>query len=159
MRSLWQRPGTSHQSRIHPALTSFADECHRMLAHLIAYVGALALLASGSIHLWDHLLSDELPSIVEQSTAAWRATGRSNPACAGSALDFPDKTGSYEVFRRSSGGGKDMIRWAAGVGKHRAVGLEAPAEPKRINCTAAPAVATSADWLISAANPSLRGAL
>src|SRR5215213_8216947 len=159
MRSLWQRPGTSHQSRIHPALTSFADECHRMLAHLIAYVGALALLASGSIHLWDHLLSDELPSIVEQSTAAWRATGRSNPACAVSALDFPEKTGSYEAFRRSSGGGKDMIRRAPGEGKHRAVGLEAPEEPKRINCAAGPAIATSADWLISAANPSLRGAL
>ena len=101
-----------------------------MLAHLIAYVGALALLASGSIHLWDHLLSDELPSIVEQSTAAWRATGRSNPACAVSALDFPEKTGSYEAFRRSSGGGKDMIRWAAGAGKHRAVGWKRQPNPR-----------------------------
>ena len=44
-----------HSDRIHPALTSFADECCGMLARLIAYVGALALLAIVGIHLWDQL--------------------------------------------------------------------------------------------------------
>src|ERR1700704_3284392 len=41
--------------RIHPALTSFADECCAMLARLIAYLGVLALLAMAGIHFWDQL--------------------------------------------------------------------------------------------------------
>jgi hypothetical protein len=32
-----------------------ADECCGMLAHLVAYVGALALPAIVGIHLWDEL--------------------------------------------------------------------------------------------------------
>ena len=56
MRSFWAiRAYPSYQARIHPALTSFADECCGMLARLIAYVGALALLAIVGIHLWDQL--------------------------------------------------------------------------------------------------------
>jgi hypothetical protein len=43
------RPG------IRAAPTSFADECCGTLAHLIAHVGALALLAIVSLHLWDEL--------------------------------------------------------------------------------------------------------
>ena len=35
-----------------PALTSFADERCGTLARLLAYVGALALLAIVGIHLW-----------------------------------------------------------------------------------------------------------
>jgi hypothetical protein len=35
------------------ALYSFADECCGTLARLVAYVGALALLAIVAVHLWD----------------------------------------------------------------------------------------------------------
>jgi|SRR5665213_2278037 len=49
------RANPTYSTRIHPALTSFADECFGMLARLIAYVGALALLAIIGIHLWDQL--------------------------------------------------------------------------------------------------------
>ena len=38
-------------TRIHPPLTSFADECCGTLARLLAYVGVLALLAIVGIHL------------------------------------------------------------------------------------------------------------
>ena len=46
MRSFWaNRAHPSYQTRIHPALTSFADECCATLARLLAYVGTLALVA------------------------------------------------------------------------------------------------------------------
>jgi hypothetical protein len=44
-----------YHARIHPALTSFADECCATLARLMAYVGALALLGIVGLHLWDEL--------------------------------------------------------------------------------------------------------
>ena len=56
MRSFLATPANSYYpTRIHPALTSFADECCGMLARLVAYVGTLALLAIVGIHLWDQL--------------------------------------------------------------------------------------------------------
>ena len=56
MRSFWPTPANpDYPTRIHPALTSFADECCGTLARLVAYVGALALLAIVGIHLWDEL--------------------------------------------------------------------------------------------------------
>jgi hypothetical protein len=42
-------------SRIYPILKSFADAVCGTLARLIAYVGTLALLGIGGIHLWDQL--------------------------------------------------------------------------------------------------------
>ena len=49
------RANPSYTTAIHPALTSFADECCGTLARLIVYVGTLALLAIVGIHLWDQL--------------------------------------------------------------------------------------------------------
>jgi hypothetical protein len=48
-------PSPHDSTRIHPALTSFADEYCGTLARLHAYVGVLALLAIVGIHLWDEL--------------------------------------------------------------------------------------------------------
>jgi hypothetical protein len=45
----------SYPTRIDPAQTSIADETCGTLAHLIAYVAALALLVILGIHLWDQL--------------------------------------------------------------------------------------------------------
>jgi hypothetical protein len=115
MQSLLASPASPHYpNRIHPALTSFADECCGMLARLIAYVGTLALLAIVGVHLWDRL-----PDIAEAVPAAqpgWSAGSRSHPAFAVSQPDSADKTESYEILRHPGGGRKDVLRWGpAGV--------------------------------------------
>jgi len=100
-----------YPTKIHPALTSFADECCGMLARLIAYVGALALLAIVGIHLWDQLPVIADPEPVAK--AGWSVASRSHPAFAVSQLDSSDKTEAYEILRHPEGGRKDVFRWAA----------------------------------------------
>ena len=108
---LASRANSYYPNRIHPALTSFADECCGMLARLIAYVGTLALLAIVGVHLWDQLpdMADAEPS----AKAGWSVASRANPAFAVSQLDLSDKTKSYEILRHPEGGRKDVFRWAA----------------------------------------------
>jgi hypothetical protein len=96
-------------TRIHPALTSFADECCGMLARLIAYVGALALLAIVGIHLWDQLPVDEAAE--PGAKADWSVASRAYPAFAVSQFDLPEKSKTYEIFRHPEGGRKDVFRW------------------------------------------------
>ncbi|QWG18630.1 hypothetical protein KMZ68_01640 [Bradyrhizobium sediminis] len=103
------RTGSHYPSRIHPALTSFADECCGMLARLVAYVGALALLAILGAHLWDQL--PEIADAEPAPEAGWSEASRSHPAFAISKLDSLDKTVSYEVLRHPEGGRKDILRW------------------------------------------------
>ena len=103
-----------YPNRIHPALTSFADECCGMLARLIAYVGTLALLAIVGVHLWDRL--PEIADAEPAAQAGWSVASRSHPAFAVSQLDSSDKTESYEILRHPGGGRKDVFRWGpAGV--------------------------------------------
>src|SRR5580698_5301365 len=99
-----------HPAGIHPALTSFADECCGTLARLIAYVGTLVLLAIAGFHLWDLLPAAEA---VGPSAKAWSLAARSYPAFAVSQFDFPGKTETYEILRHPEGGRKDVFRWAA----------------------------------------------
>ena len=98
-----------YPNRIHPALTSFADECFGMLARLMAYVGTLALLAIVGVHLWDRLpeIADTEPS----APAGWSVAARLHPAFAVSQVDSSDKTESYEILRHPGGGRKDVFRW------------------------------------------------
>jgi hypothetical protein len=113
MRSNWAiRANPSYPNRIYPALTSFADECCGTLARLIAYVGALALLAIFGVHLWDELPVDEAPE--PSARAGWSVAGRSYAAFAISQFDLPEKTETYEIFRHPEGGRKDVFRWARG---------------------------------------------
>jgi hypothetical protein len=103
-----------YPNRIHPALTSFADECCGTLARLIAYVGMLALLAILGVHLWDRLpdIADAEPAV----PAGWSLASRLPPAFAVTPLDPSDKTESYEVLRHPGGGRKDVLRWGpAGI--------------------------------------------
>jgi len=100
-----------HPAGIHPALTSFADECCGLLAHLIAYVGALALLAIVGLHFWDLLPAGE--AAAEPTAKVWSLATRSYPAFAVSQFDLPGKTETYEIFRHPGGGRKDVFRWAA----------------------------------------------
>ncbi len=96
---------------IHPALTGFANECCGTLARLIAYVGALALLAIVGIQLSDQLLAEV--AVESAPKANWSMAARSDPAFAVRQLDFVEKTGAYEIFRHPEGGRKDILRWAA----------------------------------------------
>jgi hypothetical protein len=113
MRSFWATRANpqfqSYSTWIHPALTSFADECCATLARLLAYVGALALLAIVGIHLWD-----QLPDVTLEPAAriGWGVATRSYPAFAISQPEFVGKTDTYEILRHPLGGRKDIIRWA-----------------------------------------------
>lgn len=110
MRSFWAvRGNPDFPTRIHPALTSFADECCGMLARLIAYVGALALLAIVGIHLWDQLPVAEAAE--PAARADWSVASRAYPAFTVSQLDLSEKTKTYEIFRHPDGGRKDVFRW------------------------------------------------
>jgi hypothetical protein len=101
-------PGTA---QIHPALRSFADECTGVLARLIAYVGALALLAIIGISLWDELPVRGIGDPAAKS--AWSVPARAYPAFAVSQFDLSGKTETYEILRHPAGGRKDVFRWAA----------------------------------------------
>jgi hypothetical protein len=97
--------------QVHPALRSFADECTGVLARLIAYVGALALIAIVGLGLWG-----ELPLRHSGNPAAkpvWSVAARAYPAFAVSQFDLPGKTETYEILRNPGGGRKDVFRWAA----------------------------------------------
>jgi hypothetical protein len=105
------RANPSYSTHIHPALTSFADECCGTLARLLAYVGVLALLGILGIHLWDQLPFGETSD--PAAKADWSMALRSHPAFAVSQFDLPVKTEAYEIFRHPEGGRKDVFRWAA----------------------------------------------
>jgi hypothetical protein len=79
MRSFWGTGADSHYAtRIHPALSNFANECCGTLARLIAYVGALALVAILGSHFWDDLRLGLAE--VQTVKADWRVATRSYPA-------------------------------------------------------------------------------
>jgi hypothetical protein len=96
--------------RIHPALTSFADECCATLARLIAYVGALALFAIVGLNFWDRLQLDTIAA-EPADQPGFTLAARSRPAFAVSSLDPPEKSESYEIFRHPGGGRKDIFHW------------------------------------------------
>jgi hypothetical protein len=100
-----------HPAGFHPALHRFADECTGVLARLIAYVGALALIAIIGVSLWDELRRRDLSDPAAKS--AWSVAARAYPAFAVSQFDLPGKTEAYEVLRHPDGGRKDVFRWAA----------------------------------------------
>jgi hypothetical protein len=100
-----------YPARIHPALRSFADESSGVLARLIAYVGALALIAIVGVSLWDELPLKGGGDPAARS--AWSVAPRAYPAFAVSQFDLPGKTEAYEILRHPDGGRKDVFRWAA----------------------------------------------
>src|SRR3979490_2140707 len=116
MRSFRANPANSYYpTRIHPALSSFADECCGMLARLVAYVGTLALLAIVGVHLWDQLPARKAAEASAQ--VGWSVATRPHPAFAISQFDLAEKTETYEILRHPGGGRKDILRWAAADGK------------------------------------------
>jgi hypothetical protein len=124
MRSFWTTPtNPCYKTSIHPALTSFADECTGTLARLVAYVGALGLLAMLGLNLWD-----ELPAAATTEPApkaGWSRASRSHPAFAVTPLDSQSKTETYEIFRHPEGGRKDVLHWTAqGTAQDEKLGAE-----------------------------------
>jgi hypothetical protein len=104
-------PTLDFPAKIHPALRSFVDECCGTLARLVVYVGTLALLAIGGVHLWDQLPAGA--AVEPSEKAGWSLATRSYPAFAVSQFDLPGKTEAYEIFRHPEGGRKDIFRWAS----------------------------------------------
>jgi hypothetical protein len=122
MQSFWATRTTPYYpTRIHSALTSFADECCGTLARLIAYVGTLALLAIVGIYLWDQLPADE--AIEPSAKAGWNVAHQSYPAFTVSQFNLPEKTKTYEILRHPDGGRRDIFRWA-GQGQRPIAELE-----------------------------------
>jgi hypothetical protein len=112
MRSFSPAAANSHYTiRIHPALTSFANEVCATLARLVAYVGTLALLGILGVHFWD--LWEAAGGAAEPPVkASWSEASRSHPAFAVSSLDPSEKTETYIILRHPEGGRKDIFRWA-----------------------------------------------
>ena len=98
-----------HYSNIHPALTSFADECCATLARLIVYVGALFLFGIVGLHVWDQLQLDMATEPADQPGFALAM--RSRPAFAVSSLEPIEKSEVYDIFRHPAGGRKDIFHW------------------------------------------------
>jgi hypothetical protein len=97
--------------RIHPALTSFVDECCGTLARLIAYVGALALFSIAGTHVWDQLRLGTGSEPTDQP--GFTLAQRSRPAFAVSSLEPQEKSEVYEIFRHPEGGRKDIFHWGS----------------------------------------------
>jgi hypothetical protein len=123
-----------HDSSIHPALTSFADECCGTLARLTGYVGALVLFGIAGLHFWDQLQFEAATEPVDQPGFALAA--RSRPTFAVSSLDRPEKSEAYDIFRHPAGGRKDVFHWGPAGEKpvaeleiYRPGGEVAPAQP------------------------------
>jgi hypothetical protein len=117
MRSFSPHPANSHDTaRIHPALTSFADEVCATLARLLVYVGTLALIGILGTHFWD--LWDAAGGVAGPPVkASWGQARRSYPAFAVGPLDPSEKTDTYTILRHPEGGRKDILRWADKDGK------------------------------------------
>ncbi|WP_298252650.1 hypothetical protein [Bradyrhizobium sp.] len=94
---------------IHPALTSFADECCATLAQLIVYVGALALFAIAGLHFWNQLQFGTAAS--SAARAGFTLAARSRPGFAAGSLDPLENSESYEVFRHPACSRKNVFHW------------------------------------------------
>jgi len=89
-------------------LAGLADEVCATLARLIAYVGALALIAMLALILWQR--AGNVDAAVLSSRSAWSADGPV-PAFTLRLTDQLDKSATYTVLRYPAGGRKDIFRW------------------------------------------------
>ncbi|UPJ62359.1 hypothetical protein [Bradyrhizobium sp. 191] len=103
------------RTAIQLALLAFADEVVGTLAHLFAYVGALALFAILAL-----AALGQLPDLRDHEPAGkpgWSVADRSHPAFAVSRNDSSDKTASYIILRHPEGGRRDVLRWSDDAGR------------------------------------------
>jgi hypothetical protein len=109
MRSVPAPPRALHPAGIHPALWRFAEECNGLLARLLGYMGALALITIVVVSLWDDV---QLPAGTSPGKSDWSIAARAWPAFAVSQADLFGKTAVYEILQHPAGGRKDVLRWA-----------------------------------------------
>lgn len=96
-------------TQIQLTLLAVADEVVGTLAHLVAYVGALALFAILAL-----AALGQLPDLRGDDPAdrpGWSIAGRSHPAFAVSGSDSSERSASYVIFRHPEGGRRDVLRW------------------------------------------------
>jgi len=121
MLSTLNRRIARHPSGTHPLLWSFAEECRGLCARLLAYMGAVALIAIAVTGLWDKVpLADGEQPVPK----AWSVAERSYPAFAISQADSVAKIETYEIRRHPDGGRKDVLRWAVSPGEKPIAELE-----------------------------------
>jgi hypothetical protein len=113
-----------YPDRIHPKLSSFADEVCATVARLFVYVGVLALFGILAVQAWGELKID----LAEEPAPppGWSVADRSHPAFALSPQDPADKSAksdAYVILRHPLGGRKDILRWS-GSGEKPAAELE-----------------------------------
>jgi hypothetical protein len=111
-------------SEIHPLLRSSRDTRRMIFVRLLAYVSGLAVLTA--------LLADVfggtpaaavVPAPVPQQPE-WIAASRPQPAFAVTHLDSGGISDPYQIFRRSEGGRRDVMRWAVPPGSDANVEIE-----------------------------------
>jgi hypothetical protein len=102
-------------TQIQLTLLAIADEVVGTLAHLVAYVGALALFAILALAALGQL--PELRGDDPADKPGWSTADRSHPAFAVSRIDSSDKTASYTILRHPEGGRRDVLRWNSEANK------------------------------------------
>jgi hypothetical protein len=115
MPSFWTATANPDVNRLAAALVRFARECRATLPSLLAYVGALAVLAAAGInflHQWPTATPGE-----PAARASWSLATHSRPAFAISQSDLVDKTETYQIVRHPEGGRKDSFRWTERDGR------------------------------------------
>ena len=113
-----------HQDRIHPSLTSFADEVCAMVARLFAYVGVLALFGILGIHALEELQANLTAEPAPEAT--WSVADHSYPAFAlslSNSSNQSEKSDVYVILRHPQGGRKDVLYWP-GAGEKPLAELE-----------------------------------
>ncbi|GLH76899.1 hypothetical protein SSBR45G_18070 [Bradyrhizobium sp. SSBR45G] len=103
------QPATAtRHPRIPPALKALADEVCGTFARLIAYVGALALIAMLGVAGWNRLDGGDDAGAPR---AGWILADSAVPAFSLRLTDQPDRTATYTVLSHPAGGRKDVLRW------------------------------------------------
>ena len=98
-------------------LAGFVDEMRATAMRILAYLCGIAVLAMVGTDIASRLQDDvdlsPRPALRQQ---AWRPIERPIPAFAVPPPDLSGKTATYEIFRHTEGGRKDVLRWSdAGV--------------------------------------------
>lgn len=127
MRSYWAARSSAPPRAVHPALHSFADECRDAATHMLAYIGALTLIAIVVVAVANPFADAAVGAAMEPAAiarASWSLAPRSHPAFAVSQIDLTGHAETYDIVRSSAGGRKDVLRWTAPGERRPAAELE-----------------------------------
>ncbi len=109
-------PSTHPARPLHPAFSSFLRyvlaEGRALILRLIAYLGALGVMAITAAHLYTAIPPAE-DSIALRTGDKWAAAARPTPAFDVPAADLIAKSVTYDISRHPDGGRRDSLRWFA----------------------------------------------